>query len=213
MIFTSPPYNIQNYAGNKPNMKGMPDLSKGYASYSDDLPYEDYVAWQQDFLRECWRLIPEDGVIYYNHKPRSVNKTLQTPFALLPSEVNLRSMIIWSRGNGLNFNPAYYTSSHEWILVLAKPKWKLNSIGNKDLDVWNIQPDRGNDHPAPFPLELARRAIAGNDAKIIMDPFLGSGTTGVASVLEGREFIGIEMDPGYFEAASKRIDQTVLLGA
>lgn len=220
LIFTSPPYNLQDYDGQRPNFnknsdKGAwknADLADGYASYDDNMPYPLYVEWQKEIIREMWRLISDTGAIFYNHKLRSVKKKLRLPTDLVPEECTLRSLIVWDRGNGLNFNPACYTASHEQILVIAKPGWKLNPVGNKMLDVWKVPADRKNDHPAPFPVELARRAIIGTDCKVVMDPFMGSGTTGVAAVLEGKEFIGMELDPGYFAAAERRIDQAGLLG-
>lgn len=220
LVLTSPPYNLGNYNGSRPNFgsksatwKSKTSIANGYSSHDDAMPFDDYVAWQHDFLRECWRLIPNDGAIFYNHKPRSVNKSMTFPTMFVPPELPVRSLIIWSRGNGMNFNPAYFTPSHEWIIVLAKPDWKLSAEGNKMLDVWNITPEQKTKHPAPFPLELARKAIKATNAKTVLDPFMGSGTTGVAALLEGRKFSGIELDPEYFNAASIRIDQTVLLGA
>jgi DNA modification methylase len=72
-------------------------------------------------------------------------------------------------------------------------------------------------HPAMTPLKLALRLIGyyTNPDQIILDPFMGSGTTGVAAVQLGRKFIGIEIDPGYFEIAKKRIEDAqrqMLLG-
>jgi len=67
-------------------------------------------------------------------------------------------------------------------------------------------------HPTQKPLDLLKYLILTytNDAMTILDPFMGSGTTGVACVQTGRNFIGIEIDPGYFEIAKKRIEQAQL---
>jgi site-specific DNA-methyltransferase (adenine-specific)/modification methylase len=64
-------------------------------------------------------------------------------------------------------------------------------------------------HPSQKPVELMRWCIErhGPDARTILDPFMGSGTTGVAAIQLGRKFIGIELDPGYFDIACKRIEQ------
>ena len=64
-------------------------------------------------------------------------------------------------------------------------------------------------HPAVFPLALAKDHISSwsNEGEAILDPFMGSGTTGVAAVTMGRKFIGIERDPGYFDIACRRIEQ------
>lgn len=61
-------------------------------------------------------------------------------------------------------------------------------------------------HPTQKPVELMKWCLQQiPDAKAILDPYMGSGTTGVASVIMGRQFIGIELDPGYFDVACKRI--------
>ena len=63
-----------------------------------------------------------------------------------------------------------------------------------------------NEHPAPFPVALIERIIGSTNAQLILDPFMGSGTTGVACKNLNRNFIGIEKDEAYFEIARKRIN-------
>lgn len=65
--------------------------------------------------------------------------------------------------------------------------------------------DKGNQHPAPFPVELPRMIIAATNAKTVLDPFLGSGSTGVAALMEGRRFIGIEQSADYCRMAEERL--------
>lgn len=213
LIFTSPPYNLGDYDGAKPNFnknskkKGMwsqAKLADGYASHDDAMPREEYVEWQKNILRECWRLIPSTGAIFYNHKPRIVKGQLQTPLDLNPG-LPLRQIIIWDRqGRGVNFNKMFLTPTHEWIVVFAKPDFRFRKAA-ADKDLWTVAPESKNGHPAPFPVELPRRAIAATNAKIIFDPFSGSGTTGVAALAEGREYIGVELDPGYMKQAEERL--------
>ena len=81
-VITSPPYNLKNSTGN-----GMKDgrggkwsnaaLIQGYSHYDDNMPHEEYVAWQRACLTEMVRIIPEDGVVYYNHKWRVQGGLLQ----------------------------------------------------------------------------------------------------------------------------------------
>lgn len=217
MIFTSPPYNLGNYDGTKPNYHlnsksekaawaANTTIGHGYASHSDDMPWGEYVEWQKSFLRECWRLIPDHGAIYYNHKPRIVKKRLTTPLELIPDEVILRQIVIWSRGSGMNFNRAFYVPSHEWVMIFAKPDFKLDKAGGGENDVWTVGMERGNAHPAPFPVELPTKAIRScSAAKVILDPFCGSGSTGVAALREGRKFIGIELADSYADMAEARL--------
>ena len=76
-------------------------------------------------------------------------------------------------------------------------------------NIWKILPDHKQEHPAIFPMALANDHILSwsNVENIIFDPFMGSGTTGVAAKNLNRDFIGIEMDKGYFDIAEKRIKE------
>jgi DNA modification methylase len=66
--------------------------------------------------------------------------------------------------------------------------------------------DVGREHPTQKPLELMKWCIEKSKAKSVLDPFMGSGTTGVAAVSLGRQFTGIEVEPKYFEMACRRIE-------
>ena len=149
-----------------------------------------------------WRLIPDDGAIFFNHKPRIQNGNLWTPLELNPG-LPLRQIAIWDRGTGMNFNRTFFTPSHEWVMLFAKHKFRV--LKGKPRDVWRINPARDNDHPAPFPVELPLTAIRHTDAQIILDPFAGSGTTGIAAKMLGRTFIGIERNGEYIARAEARI--------
>ena len=77
-------------------------------------------------------------------------------------------------------------------------------------NIWDIPPDKNNQtgHPAVFPLQLAQDHIISwsNEWDMILDPFMGSGTTGVACINTNRNFIGIELDEQYFKIAQERIN-------
>lgn len=212
IIVTSPPYNLGQssgggFAGSGGSGKWKAaKLRDGYEGHDDAMPYADYVEWQKAFLRECWRLIPEDGAIFYQHKNRVQNGVLRTPHDLNP-DLPLRQIIIWDRGSGMNFNEVFATPTHEVIYVFAKSKFRFRK-GHGLKDVLKVLPDRGNPHPAPFPVELPRMIIAATNAKTILDPFCGSGSTGVAALKEGRRFIGIEQSAAYCQMAKERLSGT-----
>lgn len=215
MVFTSPPYNLGVSSGGgfpKGAAKGKwsgGSLSSGYNTHDDSMPYEDYINWQKRVLLECWRTLSDDGAIYYNHKPRVQNGLLQTPLTLNPG-LPLRQIVIWERNGGINFSPSFYLPTHEWIMIMAKPNFRLRdkkASGAKD--VWKVAQERNNSHPAPFPVELPTTAIETTKAKTILDPFMGSGTTGVACANTNRKFIGIEKDEKYFSIAKDRILNTL----
>ena len=238
MVFTSPPYNLGNTSGGGFPSAGSPrghyssdsplgrkrggmgkwvaaseskGLAHGYGAYDDSMPHEEYVAWQKETLLVCWRLLSESGVIYYNHKQRVFNGVLISPFAYIPESLTVRQVIIWARAGGINFSPAFYVPTHEWIVVIAKPAFRLKSKGASGVgDVWRIPQEENKQHPAPFPLALPSRAIETTTAKVILDPFAGIGTTLRAAKDFGRKAIGIEIEERYCEIAAKRLDQAVL---
>lgn len=224
-VITSPPYNLGgepwkhlgnwksgDSAGGKNKWKSGGDACSGikYSSHKDTMPWNEYVLWQHSILRDLWAAIPSNGAIFYNHKPRVLGTKLWTPLELIPPELILRQIIIWARPGGMNFNPAAFVPTHEWIMVIAKPGFRLKSKGVSGLgDVWKLSPDQ-NPHPAPFPLALPSKVLEAVAMGVIMDPFCGSGTTLVASKLAGRRAIGIEKSEEYCEMAANRLSQNVL---
>ena len=97
--------------------------------------------------------------------------------------------------------------TYEVIYLIPKPKFKLAPKANAFGDVWEFTQDMGNKHPAPFPLMMIDRIISSTDAKVVLDPFMGSGTTAIAAINNDRDYIGIDVSPEYCEMADKRIKQ------
>jgi len=209
LIVTSPPYNLKNSTGN-----GMKDgrggkwanaaLINGYSHHNDCMPHDEYVTWQRKCLDEMLRLIPENGAIFYNHKWRVQNGLLQDRQDIV-SGFPVRQIIIWRRKGGINFNPGYFLPTYEVIYLIAKKQFKLSKGSNSHGDVWEITQESGNNHPAPFPVDLIRRCISSTNAKLVLDPFMGSGTTAIAAKQLGKNFIGIEMSSEYCKYARSRI--------
>lgn len=150
VIVTSPPYNIKKSTGN-----GLRDgrggkwknaaLQKGYDNHEDAMEHEDYVQWQRDCLTAMMRVLRSDGAIFYNHK--------------------------WRVQGGLL--KGYFLPTYEVIYLICKPDFKLASKANAIGDVWKIPQELKNEHPAPFPVELAKRCIESVDTGIVLDPFIG----------------------------------------
>jgi modification methylase len=209
LVVTSPPYNLRNSTGN-----GMRDgrggkwsgakLLEGYDGSDDAMPHTEYVAWQRTCLTGMMRLLKDDGAIFYNHKWRVQNGILQDRHDIVDG-FPVRQVIIWERAGGVNFNPGYFLPTYEVIYLICKPKFKLAPKANVWGDVWHIPQEQGNDHPAPFPLGLATRCIESTMAEVVLDPFMGSGTTAIAAESLKRQWVGIEVSPQYVEAANRRI--------
>ena len=211
LVVTSPPYNLKNSTGN-----GMKDgrggkwanaaLQYGYTHHDDCMPHEEYVKWQRDCLTEMLRIVPEDGAIFYNHKWRVQGGLLQDRQDIIDG-FPVRQIIIWRRKGGLNFNAGYFLPTYEVIYLMAKPKFKLAKGANSHGDVWEFTQEMNNDHPAAFPVNLIDRIVSSTNAKLILDPFMGSGTTAISAINHKRNYIGIDVSPEYCEMAKKRIKQ------
>ena len=217
LVLTSPPYNLGEGMEDKGGLRvghtgskwSKDALRHGYGTHEDCMPYSEYVEWQRAILRYCWATLSGDGAIYYNHKPRVVKGALRTPLEL--TDLPLRQIVVWDRGSGFNYMPGAYMPMHEWLMILAKPAFKLRNRAASGVgDVWHIRPAIASAHPAPFPLLLAERAIETTSSSLVLDPFMGSGTTLLAAKNTGRKAIGIEMEEKYCELAAKRLAQEVL---
>lgn len=211
LVVTSPPYNLKNSTGN-----GMKDgrggkwanaaLQRGYSHHHDCMPHEEYVCWQRNCLAEMMRLIPEHGAIFYNHKWRVQGGILQDRQDIV-SGFPVRQIIIWKRKGGLNFNPGYFLPTYEVIYLIAKPKFKLAEKANACGDVWDFTQEMNNEHPAAFPVKLIDRIISSTTAKIILDPFMGSGTTAISALNLNRYYVGIDISPEYCAMSNARIEK------
>lgn len=202
LVVTSPPYNLKNSTGN-----GMKDgrggkwknaeLVKGYSHHDDCMPHVEYVQWQHDCLKEMFRLTSDSGAIFYNHKWRVQDGLLQDRKDII-RDLPVRQIIIWKRKGGINFNSGYFLPTYEVIYLIAKPDFKLAPKANAFGDVWEFKQEMKNDHPAPFPVALIDRIIHSTFAKNVLDPFIGSGTTAIAALINDREYLGIEISPEYY---------------
>ncbi|MCL4428679.1 MAG: site-specific DNA-methyltransferase [Deltaproteobacteria bacterium] len=222
LIVTSPPYNIRRIGAvmkrfrNKKERSGIypfnsMDYKKafifnGYDIHDDNMPYPAYARWQRSCIRQMLKLIKPSGAIFYNHKFRIQNGLLNDRSDILKG-FPVRQMIIWDKGGSVNFNDTYFLPSYEVIYLIAGPDFKLAPKANSNRDVWYIYPQKGSEHPAPFPEALSDKIISSTTADIILDPFMGSGTTAVSALKCGRNYIGIDNSQKYCEMAEERIKE------
>ena len=210
LVVTSPPYNLKNSTGN-----GMKDgrggkwagakLMQGYAAHDDCMPHDKYVEWQRKCLSEMMRVLSDDGAIFYNHKWRVQGGLLQDRHDIV-SGFPVRQIIIWRRKGGFNFNRGYFLPTYEVVYLIAKPRFTLAPKANSHGDIWEFMQDMNNPHPAPFPEALIERIVTSTSAKIVLDPFVGSGTAAVVAKKYGRDYIGIDVAEEYCEMARKRLN-------
>jgi site-specific DNA-methyltransferase (adenine-specific)/modification methylase len=178
-VVTDPPYGI----GYDPTTYSGASFSRGVRG--DDQAFDPSVLLRIDARKVLWgannysALLPRGGWFVWDKRcSEAADRVLGSPFELA-----------WTD------NPKSYRIAR--ILHAGK----LNADG--------MQAQLARQHPTQKPIRLMKWCIDQLPAttKIILDPFMGSGTTGVAALQLGRKFIGVELDPGYFDIACKRIEQ------
>ena len=188
------------------------DLADGYGVHDDRMEWGAYEEWQRSILSLCWEHTSEAGAIFYNHKPRAQRYECWLPLSLNPG-LPLRQIVIWARAGGINFAPTHYVPTHEWLMIFAKPEFRLRDKAASGIgDVWKIPQELGTEHPAPFPVELPLRVIETISAETVLDPFMGSASTALACIRLGRKFTGIEIEPRWFDLSCRRVEQALRQG-
>ena len=219
LVVTSPPYNLLatskgGFFGEKSvenSLWGASNFHKGvgYSEHPDAMDALEYEEWQRDCLFEMMRLITPQGAIFYNHKWRMQDKALNDRSRIV-NRFPVRQIVIWDRGSSFNFNGAAFADTYEVIYLIAKPNFSIRKGKRGTPNVWRFPPENGNPHPAPFPVALPQRCIDATDARVVLDPFMGSGTTAIAAIRAGREWIGIEKSEKYCKMAEERIARELM---
>lgn len=201
--------------------------------YDSDDSFEDYLGLLGRVFAETHRVLEPGGRAVVNvanlgRRPYIPLSHLVTA-RMLDVGFFMRGEIIWQKGRGASGNCAWGSwrspsnpvvrDIHEYCLVFSKGRFDrvrrgAATISAEDfmaatLSVWEIAAESASrvDHPAPFPVELPRRFIElyTFEGELVLDPFMGSGTTAVAAVQTGRHYVGYEVDQEYVAAAERRI--------
>ena len=185
--------------------------NQGYASNDDNLPVAHYVDLQRQVIFEAARLLAPGGAIFYNHSPRNQNSGQWRTWGDDHSEqqtaagVRAAARDRLDEPGGHNMKKGAFVRSYEEIFVLpGAASGRAQRPG-----------DNGRVGPGTRPREPRRPVIPGGAAEagdalhaggsVVLDPYMGSGTTAVAAVLEGWTYVGIELDAEMIEAANNRI--------
>ena len=122
-------------------------------------------------------------------------------------------ILCWHKTNALPTYSNKYLSDTEYLLYFRKGKGKCFPESYEDAKTFYIAPINHKDkkefgHPTIKPLDITEKIIRNStrEGQLVLDPFMGSGTTGVAALNNNRNFLGIELDEGYFEIAKNRIE-------
>lgn len=217
LMLTSPPYNVSK-------------------DYDENLSLNEYLALLERVLKEVKRVLVVGGRVCINianigRKPY-IPLTMYVNQIMLDLGFLMRGEIIWdkSASSGVSMAWGSYKSAsnpvlrdtHEYILVFSKGEFKRNKKGKVDSiskenfmqwskSIWhfNAVSAKKIGHPAPFPIELPKRLIEfySFENDIILDPFIGSGTSALAALSLKRKFIGYEINEDYIKLANSRINE------
>ena len=194
MVLTDPPYGM-DYQSNRRT------VTEKFAKISND----DGLDWLDDFVDECYRVMRNNSAAYVFcswHKIDVFKVSFERRF-------KLKNLIVWVKNNhGSGDLKGAYAPKHEFVLYMHKGRSIFRN--GRTPDVVNADKVSGSRmiHPTEKPIPLLEKFIANNSdiQNTILDPFMGSGTTGVACKNLNRNFIGIELDPDYFRIAKERIE-------
>jgi site-specific DNA-methyltransferase (adenine-specific) len=228
MIFADPPYNLSNdgitcYAGKMVSVnKGDWDKSKGF-----DYDMEFHELW----IAQCRRILKPEGTIWISGTNHSI---YQCGYLLQKLNFHILNDIAWFKPNAApNLACTTFAHSHETLLWARKdkkakhtfnynlmkngifPEDKIKAHGKQMRSVWSIptpvqEEKEFGKHPTQKPLALLKRVILAstNDNHIVLDPFNGSGTTGIAcKLIGGRKYIGIEINQEFIKQTIKRYNK------
>lgn len=230
LMVTSPPYNINIGYGNK-WQNGKLIKTKG-KKYSDDLEETEYRAMLERVIEETKRVLKDNGQIWFNIKNRYDKGNIIPPFWIMDyfQDMYLKNIIIWNFDWGGSTNKRF-CSRYEYIFFFTKNKedyiFNLEDVKIPALnyrpdryksqlknpsDVWRISLVSGNssertEHPAQYPEELIERIIktGTNKGDLVLDPFMGSGTTAVVANKLRRQYVGYEIEKDFIDIAENRL--------
>lgn len=203
LIITSPPFNLGNT-----HHTGF----KKHKSYNDKMPEEEYQLWQLKVLNECFRVLKDNGSLLYQHKNR-ISKGIQiSPYEwIYKSNFLIKQEIVWIN-RSQNFDKIRFYPFTERVYWLAKnSKTKLhNKINKQDVFDWKEWKPVGTKgiHTRAFPEKLVEDFLnVFPKAKLVLDPFIGSGTVAVVCKKMKKNFIGFEKNKEFVMYSNKRLKQ------
>jgi len=214
LMVTSPPYNVGK-------------------DYDDDLTLGEYLDLLHRVLAETVRVLEPGGRVAVNvaNLGRKPYLPLNHHVAGILQDLGLllRGEIVWQKARGAAGSCAWGSwrsaknptlrDVHEYVIVASKGAYRRSRIGRDTItkdefmeattSIWSIKPASAKriGHPAPFPVDLPKRLIElyTFEGDLVLDPFLGSGTTAVAAIETDRHFVGYDNDAAYLEIARTRI--------
>jgi site-specific DNA-methyltransferase (adenine-specific) len=204
LIVTDPPFAI-NFKGKPQNYNRTASrVLEGYA----EIPQAEYPDFSSNWIRESYRVLKDSGSMYvfsgWTNLRDVLNAIAETKFTLL-------NHIIWKYQFGVFTKKKFVTSHYHVLLCVKNPKKTVfNKIDHYPEDVWVINREYWHGEiktPTKLPMAVVKKAVlySSNEGGIVLDPFMGSGTTGAVAKATNRKFIGFEIVPAYAKFANARI--------
>jgi len=228
LIFADPPYGLAKKKGLGWKYSKHITLEETWDIFSKDEFFEFNIKW----ITECMRVLRHGGSFWVCG---SFHNIYQLGFILQHLDFKINNSVVWFKPNAQpNITCRMFTESCEHLIWAvknhSKTKWvfnyqdtkndiedQLNPKGKQTRNVWSIpltskKEKWAGEHPTQKPIELLRRLIlaSSKEKDLILDPFVGSGTTSVVAKTLNRNSIGIDKENKYLEIAKKRLSQTVL---
>jgi site-specific DNA-methyltransferase (adenine-specific) len=213
LIITSPPYNKGYWSDNQQMNNGFNTKSRKieYGSFNDCLEPSVYEQQQKDLIEECLRVLKPTGSFFYNHI--DILHHHQTIHPKYVYDFPLKQTIIWNRSNTPRLDKSYFFPITEYLFWFQKTKDSRAKFDRSQCgfqkNVWEISPDGSNKHPAPFPLSIVENIILAttNEGDLVLDPYMGSGTTALGAFNLKRKYIGFEFVEDFVKMANERIER------
>lgn len=207
LIHTDPPYNVNYYGGNRPNADARPKNSKQWDRiYHDDMTQSEYEAWLKKVLTNASGYLAEGAAIYIWNGHRQFGPMYHM---LIGMNFHIGCVITWAKerfaiGYG-DYNQQTEFCLYGWKEKAGAHKWYGP---NNESTLWQIKRDPTSEyiHPTQKPVAIAHRAIRNSSKRgdIVLDTFLGSGTTLIAAESLKRRCFGTEIDPAYCDGIVMR---------
>lgn len=218
LMITSPPYNVSK-------------------EYDDDLSLKEYLQLLENSFKETFRVLVNGGracinVANLGRKPY-IPLSDYISKIMIDLGFNMRGEIIWNKaasaspstawGSWMSATNPVLRDIHEYILIFSKGDYRRESKGKKSTitkeqfiewtkSIWimNAESARRVGHPAPFPEELPNRLIQlySFTDDIVLDPYMGSGTTAIAALKSDRKYVGYDISQEYIDLAKRRIAES-----
>ena len=202
------PISVQAVITDPPYMIGATSVGKADAKCGTWADMENSAFWFSHWFNLSKRILKPDGYLVVFGNWRSI-PTLIRAFDL--SSITVSSCMIWNKEWIGPCGPAALRPTYEIVMFAAMPEAKIFNRSASDVYSCKWQAGRSAEsgHPAEKPVQLMRHLVklVSPNGGVIVDPFMGSGTTGVAALAEGCDFIGIEREQRWLDLARGRIER------